>query len=450
MAASRPRPARRLGRRDNLRTGLGILLGTVLLVPVVGPAGRPAYAAALGSSQPASMAPRSSASDPAAPIRLTLPEPTGRHAVGRTELHLVDQDRPDPWLADGRPRELMVSVWYPARPRGEPAAPYMTPGAAAEFDRGASAILGIEPGRADWAGIQTYAHAGATADTRHGRRPVLLYSPGFWNERTVGSALPVELASQGYVVVTVDHTYEAHAVEFPDGRVATPLIPQTDPVGRMRAALPVRVADIRFVLDQLGVLARGGNPDAGRRALPDGLGRLLDLSRVGAFGHSAGGLTAAQAMYEDRRIDAGVNLDGPLGYDWTSPDQLAPVARHGLDRPLLLMGARLPDASPHTHRTSPSWASYWRHATGPKVDLWLPDAGHNTFTDYPALLPVLAERVTLPDGLLEGLIGTVGPARSLAAQRAYLVAFFDRYLLDRRSALLDRPSPRFPEVTFVQ
>jgi hypothetical protein len=44
---------------------------------------------------------------------LVLPAPTGRHPVGMAELHLVDRDRPDPWVPTG-PRELMVSVWYPA------------------------------------------------------------------------------------------------------------------------------------------------------------------------------------------------------------------------------------------------------------------------------------------------------------------------------------------------
>ncbi|MEV0677639.1 hypothetical protein AB0I60_14065 [Actinosynnema sp. NPDC050436] len=34
------------------------------------------------------------------------------------------------------------------------------------------------------------------------------------------------------------------------------------------------------------------------------------MSAVGVFGHSYGGFTAAETMYQDRRFDAGVNLDG--------------------------------------------------------------------------------------------------------------------------------------------
>ncbi|WP_329154361.1 hypothetical protein OIU91_39370 [Streptomyces sp. NBC_01456] len=63
-----------------------------------------------------------------------------------------------------------------------------------------------------------------------------------------------------------------------------------------------RIADTRFVLDQLAVPAAGRNPDAPGRPLPKALGQALDLRQVGIYGHSVGGTTAAQAMYEDRRI----------------------------------------------------------------------------------------------------------------------------------------------------
>jgi predicted dienelactone hydrolase len=381
-----------------------------------------AAATALAPTTKATAAPAGNGGAP--PVRLSLPEPTGPHAVGVTDLHLVDTTRADPWLADGSPRELMVSVWYPARRgTGEPA-PYMRPGAAAEFDRGAAAVMQTEPGRVDWAGTVTHARLNAAA--RGGRRPVVLYSPGFYNERTLGTALVTELASHGYVVVTVDHTYEAHAVEFPDGRVATPRIALPDPVARLKAALPVRVADVRFVLTALA-------------------GRGFDTSRVGAFGHSAGGVTTAQAMLEDRRIRVGANLDGPLGWDWTSPDLLLPVARQGLDRPMLLVGARLPDDSPQDHHHSASWASFWRHSTGPKLDLWFPAARHNSYTDHQSLVPQLQEHVGLPDGLRAALIGDIDPARSIAVQRAHLTAFFDRHLAGRPV-----PLPRHPEAVVVR
>ncbi|MGO4758181.1 hypothetical protein AB4212_57870, partial [Streptomyces sp. 2MCAF27] len=224
--------------------------------------------------------------------------PTGPYPVGMVELHLVDQGRKERWGPGDR--ELMVSVWYPARRETDGAsAPYMRPGAAEAFGAGAAQILKVEAGAIDWAGFTTHAREGAGVARGLGRRPVVLYSPGMYNERTLDTSAVVELAGQGYVAVTVDPTYEAHAVEFPDGRVAeaSPEIGKIEPVAdRNKAALEVRVADVRFVLDRLEVLARGGNPDAGGRQLPSGLGAALDMARVGMFGHSLGGMTTAEAM----------------------------------------------------------------------------------------------------------------------------------------------------------
>jgi 8-oxo-dGTP pyrophosphatase MutT (NUDIX family) len=54
---------------------------------------------------------------------------------------------------------------------------------------------------------------------------VLLYSPGAGDPRALGTTLCDDLASRGYAVVTVDHTYDAGAVEFPGGRVELSVLP---------------------------------------------------------------------------------------------------------------------------------------------------------------------------------------------------------------------------------
>ena len=92
----------------------------------------------------------------------------------------------------------------------------------------------------------------------------------------------------------------------------------------LKKVLTTRVKDTRFVLDEL---TRTKSPN-------------LDLSRIGMFGQSAGGFTAAQTMYEDPRIKVGIDMDGTLGFGQdpaTAP--LSPVAAHGLNRPFLLMGS---------------------------------------------------------------------------------------------------------------
>lgn len=330
----------------------------------------------------------------------------------------------------------MISVWYPALPGGRPAM-YMRPGAAEVFDTVAAPGHGIPTGTVDWTRVRTHAREHAPVDPRGGRRPVVLYSPGAGDPRTWGSVLVEELASRGFVVITVDHTYEAPGVWFPDGRVAG-----NEP---MRAALAeavrngtvpallekllrVRVADTRFVLDRLG-------------SLPHGLSTVVDPGRVGMFGQSGGGITAASAMFEDRRLLAGIDLDGTLEYNQEpNGTNLMPVARHGLDRPFVLMGR---DGIDHT--TEPSWAAFWANSDGWLRDLTLRGSRHQTYTDLVAVLPQLG----LGQDVVERKIGTVDPARAVVTLRAYVTSFFDRWLRGRDDHLLDGPSPAYPEMVFV-
>jgi predicted dienelactone hydrolase len=376
------------------------------------------------------------------PVRFELPAPTGRQPIGTTELHLVDKGRPDPWVK-GKPRELMVGVWYPARPNALPRAPYLRP-AVAKITNSVRAFDLIEPGTVDWAGARTHAAESAPADARHGARPVVLYSPGFGVPRAVGTEVTEELVGRGYVVVTIDHTYEASLVEFPGGRVATQTLPPQS-AQRTRTAVDTRVADTRFVLDRLKALRSGRNPDAEGRALPRGLARTLDLSRIGIFGHSAGGIQAAEAMREDRRLDAGIDFDGTMEY---SDGSLVRVAQTGLSRPFMLMGAAT-GGTPQTHLTNRSWKAFWDHSSGWKRDLNVPAGSHYSFTDLQTILPALSKRIGLPADKVRAFVGTVDPDRMTAAQRAYVTAFFDRHLRGKPERLLNSPSPDHPDVRFV-
>jgi len=172
---------------------------------------------------------------------------------------------------------------------------------------------------------------------RGGRLPVVLFSHGAHDHRADHTVVVQELASHGYVVVTVDHTYDAFS-QFPDGRVIVPL--RDHPLGPADFA-----EDVRFVLDQIEEIDAGRNPDAGHRPLPAGLCGALDRRRIGMFGWSKGATATARVMYADRRVRAGLSLDGPMEPVMTAP----------LDRPFMLMTAEF------TRAAEPSVAEFWSH-----------------------------------------------------------------------------------------
>jgi|CZLB01.1.fsa_nt_gi predicted dienelactone hydrolase len=385
--------------------------------------------ATIGFWSPVMAAPDHMAAVPVAPLQLTLPAPAGPDHVGVVSLHLIDHARRDPWVPAHPVRQLMISIWYPASDTARyPEAPWLPPAAAAHFLQG----MHIPP-----ALIRlplTHGHEGAPVDRGAGRLPVVLFSPGSKMDRSSDTALVEDLASHGYAVVTIDHTHDAGEVQFPDGHVeVSTLPPDSDAVNTEATA--VREADVRFVLNEITALNAGHNPDVDRHALPRGLAGDLNLARVGMFGFSIGGAATASAMHDDPRIKAGIDLDGTV---------YGPVAATGLDRPFMFISAQ-----DNGRNVDPTWASLWAHLRGWRLDLRLAGAEHLTFSDGAVLYPQAAHALGLTPAGLAQLVGTINGERAIAAERAYVRAFFDLWLRHHDSHLLDKPSPRYPAMTFI-
>ncbi|MEU2794303.1 alpha/beta hydrolase [Streptomyces sp. NPDC007100] len=284
-----------------------------------------------------------------------------------------------------------------------------------------------------WGATETHSYVGAPV--LGGRRPVLVYSPGGGDPSGLGVGVAEELASWGWVVVCVDHPGDAVAVEFPVGRVGREMVRRTvfvgDPRGDaalFRTVVGTRVADVSFVIDELERVVGGRQTDAAGRAVPKGLGRALDLRRVGVYGHSVGGTTAAQAMYEDRRIRAAVNWEGFLDQAPEAsgrPGELLPVARYGVDRPLLLVGT---DGFSGGKEMARSWAATLAHSGGRTRRQRIGDAGHWVFTDYATMVPQLQAAGLMTAEGRKKLVGAVAPEVAVPAVRRSVREFFERWL----------------------
>jgi predicted dienelactone hydrolase len=357
----------------------------------------------------------------------SLLAPTGHHRAGTVRLHLVDPTRIDPTSPSHGIREIMVQVWYPATDtRDFASTPYLTPLAAAHF----LASHNVPPGTTL---PQTIGHVGAPVDRRHGPYPVVLYSSGGSTDGSLGTGLAEDLVSHGYVVVAMDDTNDSPEVEFPGGRLVVGTFASNTAAEALEAQ-QIRAADARLVLDDLTVLNNGGNPDAEHAPLPAGLSGSLDLSRIGMFGWSVGGAASAQAMHDDPRIKAAVNMDGTF---W------GPLAQSGVNRPFLLL-----TGSEETEQNDPSLASFLAASTGPKLYLALANSQHPAFSDFEELVSELAPALGLTPNQVAAIIGTIDPKTAVTDERVYIRAFFDKYLRNRDNHLLDGPSPRFPDVQF--
>ncbi len=332
------------------------------------------------------------------------PSTTGPNKVGTRVMELVDKSRNDPYLATGTKRELLVRFWYPAMgAQGCKVAEYTSAGVWSYLSQLKGVALPRVTTNSCW-----------NAPMAGGPHPVVVFTHGYTGTFTDYSFLFEDLASRGYVVASVDHTYEATAVEFPDGRLAKSVVgsylaqgARSDEKTLTRAVL-IRLDDLKFVvneLERLNATVRG--PFAGQ----------LDMTRVALAGHSLGGLTALLGVEAEPRFRAGVVLDGML------PEGIP----FGTQTPMLILNAGNEGWGENDCRL-------WNSLRGSRLSVNLKGAEHVTPTDA-----VWLARHAIKTG-------SMGPEKTVAAVRDYVAAFLDAHLRGLpETRLLKGPSREYTD-----
>lgn len=365
-----------------------------------------------------------------------LPRPTGRHAVGTTVAYLTDATRPDPDFPTGRP--ITLQVWYPAAGASGDSSPYLVePGLREALGR--FQYYGVDSVALDrWAALPT--HSVVDAAPVQGRHPLLAFSVGLGVIRANYTSIAEELASHGFVVAMVESPLQG-LMARPDGPVVADTAGKYGEPVTHRTAVSLWARDISFGLDQL---LGGGATKAVARA-----GSLVDTSRIGALGHSTGGLVAIAACEADQRIRACANLDGGLA----SPDQqpLADFVPRGVARPTLFLRSQpLYDDTTLARRgmTREQWIkrgeagrlaldAFVQRSSGSVLRARIAGTGHFSFSDAPYVMPSAISRFG----------GRIIPAdRGWGVVTATIRAFFDQ-ALTRQDGALAALAARTPELT---
>lgn len=354
----------------------------------------------------------------------SLPAPHGPYAVGTDTLYVKTQ-RPEPITEDPNDqRELVYKIWYPSK------APvsqgrrdvYIDSGSRAGF----ATKYGLPPSALNYLDyVKPHAYTGI--EVAPGPFPVLLFSHGYGSKATGYYALLTELASQGYLIINMNHTYESLGATFPDGRVAhfdygyqqaiskdamTTITPiqeafrkglsyeERHPIVRdaiqdyFEGDIQDRwVEDMQETLDLLEIWNREG-PLKGR----------MDLSKIGVVGHSVGGGAAGNLAQKDTRIKAAANLDG---IQWGSRiDSIYKL-------PYLYLSADWPaeheDLNAHIYKNKSTEVFY---------EAKLLHSGHPNFMDIPFMIPVPSVAGT----------GDIDPNLGMEIITKTLTSFFDRHL----------------------
>ncbi len=367
----------------------------------------------------------------------SLPPTSGSFQVGSLSEVLVDANRLELYGETANtPRKIMIKIWYPAG--SDPAAPSAPWVEAPEL---------VAPRLADWLGLPSFmldhlnlartqaresapiAPAGSGPD----RYPVLLFSHGWEGLSSQNTYQAEELASHGFVVVALQHTYGSIVTVFPDGQVA-PLDPQALPVGA--APTEVKAAGNRLVNQWAGDLALALD-HLSDLDQSDPHGRFtgrLDLERVGVFGHSTGGGATITFCGQDPRCKAGLTMDA---YMLPVSDQLLET---GLTQPFFFMFSQDWPYPVNNQR----FESLYDHMQAQAEVVMIRGTNHMDFTDLPYFSP-LAPWI--------GLKGPLPASQVAAVIKSYSLTFFAQ-ALNYPSALpanpppLNQPSPAFPQLIF--
>lgn len=347
---------------------------------------------------------------------LELPAVTGPYPVGVVEYSWTDDARTNEvGPAAGDPRRIKVQVWYPAdvAPAAQPTPAWRSLAeSAAMAEWYFPTYFGIELPTEFYEYVSAPAAFDAPLRAGAAPLPVLVFAPALGIPPPAQVALVAELASHGFVVASIYHSYLTGPVELDDGT----LIADFADEGTIDDTLRITTADVRFTLARIDALA-ANDPRFGGR---------LDVERVGVLGFASGGMAATQACVEEPRFAAAISIDGPV---------YGAVIDSGLDQPFMLVN--VVTAPDRTVLDDPR-PGLLDGVRADAYSLTLPDARVLNLSDYALHEPIMqryAPSAMIPD------VGSIDPVLAYEIVDAYLIAFFATYLTGEPDALLDQPSP---------
>ena len=317
---------------------------------------------------------------------LQLIKPTGKYTVGTSIYEWVDQSRVMKIRPDFiQKRTIIAQFWFPVSSvQNLKSAPYA-------------------PLSKDYTKTLTNSFLRAPISLDIENAPLILIVPGRGTERFLYSTIAEELASQGFVVVSVDMpeigyvTYQDGFTLFPSDEFKTPNGMMAGPYERVdefyEKPTEMGYEDISFVIDKikkLNTIAFNGK---------------IDLNNIGVFGHSLGGRIAGEFTARCKKVKALVTMEG------IPPRDVRYEGKIKIPSLMLCSSGTLKYALEN-------YNSFIDNRKGIVYMAELSGFGHNSLTDNPFLYP-------------KNFKYEIEPKKALEISRVLLTAFFTEFLLDK-------------------
>lgn len=260
-----------------------------------------------------------------------MPEVSGSYMIGTDSFVIYSNDRDELYTDDPDDyRRFKIQIWYPAETtEGYENDPWFEDGKI--VTRALSKSMGLPGFILDHtAKIASNSYIEAPINNTLSEYPVVVISHGWTGFRNLHNDFAEELASHGYIVVGIDHTYGSIATVFDDGDVAylnPDALPSMETTSNFidygNQLVNTYAGDVIETLDYLEVI----NADESQSQFSG----KLDLEHIGLLGHSTGGGGDVTVALNDERIAAVMGLDA-----WVEPIDETDISK-GLTIPSLFL-----------------------------------------------------------------------------------------------------------------
>lgn len=265
--------------------------------------------------------------------------------------------------------------------------------------------------------------------------PLILFSHGLGD--TFNGMAYTQLceycASQGYVVVSVSHTYGCKPIQLSDGTVTEYLFP-----AQIHQQPGKNMFDIEadmWVEDMICALDECARQNMCKASL---LYNKIDMSHIGAMGHSLGGSVALQLCRRDNRITAVVNLDGPL---------YGTNVMYPIEKPLMVVIGTSDQKAMSTFHSAFLWRGYFNQFWLPLLNTYISSLNSDVYkvTIDGIVHDTFSDAALTPDPILIQWVIDGSMAHTMI--HTYVGAFFDCYLKYSYVPLLQELISCWPNVT---
>mgnify|MGYP001791339805 CR=1 FL=1 len=367
-----------------------------------------------------------------------LPKTTGSYKVGTQDLFLKTNREEVITSTTTDKRELTIKVWYPSNDNRETKDYYIDKagryGFAKKYGFPNSTFNYL-----DKIEIEVYKNINVAEE----RFPVLIFSHGYHSKANGYYALLSEIASHGFIIFAINHTYESTGSHFPDDSMKyfsyefahkiekdswntiEPSIKsfQQNMTFENRHPIVRKSLTSYFVKDIIKRWAEDINSVTAKLNEYNSEGffeNRLDLNKIGVFGHSRGGAAAGEALLVNNKIKAGANLDGV---------QWGQIVDTTFQKPFLFLSSDWPEKHPNYNKHA-----YINKSTSYFYDAKILQSGHSNFMDIPFMIPLQSINES----------GNINPELAINISRKLVIAFFKKHLKVEK---IDLHTLQCPELT---